>query len=802
MENRENNLMHSEDSFDIRKFLITIFRNWYWFAISIFVTYSTAFLINRYTPSKYSVSSTLIINDERKSTAEILINALDRFNARRNIENEIAILRSLSMARKTLLELPDFEISYYIVGSVMESMLYRPTPFKVILDTLSANIKGYPINITVLSKTEYEVEINGRYNIKKKVKFGEPFISDNFNFTIINPKGNYENLASPIKYYFIINSFNSLANSYRGKLSITTNDKKGTVLTLTTTGLVPQMEADYLNKLMEVYIQSGLEDKNRTAINTINFIDEQLSTVVDSLRRAEDKLQDFRLSNKIIDISSEGQSLIARLEKIQSEKASLELQIRYFNYLLNYIVKKKDFREVVAPSVMGINEPLLNEKVAELAKLYGERYVMNLSAQNNNPSIALINAKIQSSINALTENVNEMINATSISMSEVEKRLVTLETSIKQLPITERKLLNIERDFKLNDQIYNFLLQRRADAAIAKASNVADNKILDVASAENAVLITPKTSRNKMIAFVIGILIPLVVLILIEFFNEKIIDPKDIEKYTKVPIYGSIGHNEKESDIPVFDNPKSAIAESFRALRTNLYYIMHEKDSKVICVSSTISGEGKTFCAVNLASIFAKSDKKVLLLSLDLRKPKVHKIFDIENVTGLSTYLIGKTEYKDIIIKTNIDNLFITPAGPVPPNPAELIETAKMDEFIKRTREEFDIIVMDTPPIAIVTDAILLTKFAQAVIFVVRQNYSTHDVLELVDSLHFKRGIKNIGILVNDVKVSSYYGYGRKYSYGYGYGYGYYYGYGEEYYGEQERKRTAIEKVIKFLFKS
>lgn len=786
-----------EETVDIRKFLFKIIRHWYWFALSLFITYSIAFLINRYKEPEYNVSATLLINDEKKSTAELLISAVDRFSARKNIDNEIAILKSLKMAQKAVSGLEDFRISYFTVGRVRKPMLYKKAPFEVITDSTANNSRNYPVNITILNKKQYQLEFE-ELKIKKTHEFGVPYKDDNFNFTIVLKDPGY--VPPPtVKYYFVINDAYSIASLYRDKLNITTNDKRGTVLTLSTTGLNPSMEADYINKLMEVYIRTGLEEKNQTAINTINFIDQQLETVVDSLHKAEDKLQNFRLNNKILDISAEGSAIMSRLEKVQSEKVSVDMQLNYFKYLQGYIEKKKDFREVMAPAVMGIGDPLLNSLVSELATLFGERSVMALNAQQNFPGLNLINSKIQTRLDALKENMRELINTTNLSLNDIKRRQGDVEKEIQRLPVTERHLLTIQRDFKLNDQIYDFLLQRRAEAAISKASNVADNKVLDAASPMNCYQITPKASRNKMIAYVLGILIPLSILIVIEFFNERIIEPKDIEKLTKVPIFGSIGHNEKMSDLPVADNPKSAIAESFRALRTNLQYVMRSDEQKIICISSTISGEGKTFCSVNLASIIAQSNKKTLLMSLDLRKPKIHRIFNIENEKGISTFLIGKTSYEESIFQTNIKNLSIATSGPVPPNPAELLETPAMETFINMAKQHFDVIIMDTPPLAIVTDAFLLTRFSNSFLFVVRQNYSTKAVLQLVDDLQIKRNIPNIGILINDVKIVSYYG--RKYGYNYGYGYGYGYGdkYTHGYYGETKVKLPLYKRIINYL---
>ena len=794
MENQTEYFQQQEETIDLKKFAIRIIRNWYWLVISISISYSIAYIVNYYTDPLYSVSGTLVINDEKKSTAELLMNTL---NTRKNLDNEIAILKSNKMAFKAINELPDFQISTFAIGRMRKTMLYKSSPFTVIPDSSSTNLKGYPVNVSIISKDKYLLEIDGVYKINKEMRFGDTYQDPNFKFTLFLKDANTYTSLGSVKYFFTMNDPNGMANMYRGKLGITYNERRGSVLTLSTVGLVPQMETDYINKLTEVYIRTGLEEKNQTSINTINFIDDQLSTVVDSLRKAEDKLQSFRLNNKILDVSIESSAIMDRISKIQEQKATYDMQIKYYKYLLDYINKKKDFREVVAPSVLGISDPLITNYIADLAKAFTERSVMSLSANQINPSLAPINAKIQNALSTLREYINENIRNSDIANADIDKKLSQIEREILQLPVTQRRLLNIERNFKLNDQIYNFLLQKRADAAIVKASNIADNKVLDSAVPENAVQISPQTSKNTTMGIIIGILIPVVILVLLEFFNNKIQDIKDIEKVTKVPILGSIGHNDRLSDIPVADSPKAALAESFRALRTNLQYMMRSKDKKVICVSSTISGEGKTFCAVNLACIIAQSNRKTLLLSLDLRKPKIHKIFNLENTIGLSTYLIGRSKYEDIIVPTNMANLFISTSGPIPPNPAELLETSYIEDFITKARQDFDVIIMDTPPLAIVTDALLLTRFSDANIFVVRQNYSSKDVLKLVDDLHFKRDIKNIGILVNDVDYSKNYGYGKKYGYGYSYGYGY-----EVYYGESEITKTSLSSRILNFFKS
>jgi capsular exopolysaccharide synthesis family protein len=300
-----------------------------------------------------------------------------------------------------------------------------------------------------------------------------------------------------------------------------------------------------------------------------------------------------------------------------------------------------------------------------------------------------------------------------------------------------------------------------------------------------------------MISIIFGFIVPLLIIIIYEYFNNKILDKRDIERVTKAPILGAIGHNVYNSDLPVYDNPKSSLAESFRTLRTNLQYIIPEKKSKIIGITSAISGEGKTFIAVNLATILSMSGKKILLAGIDLRKPKIHKIFNLANKKGVSTYLIGDSSFDEIIHETNIKNLYIAPSGPTPPNPAELIDSKRMDEFFETAEKEFEFVLFDTPPFIVVTDALLISKYTDSNIFIVRQNYSNKAILPIVNELYENKEVKNITILVNDVKVSGYYGY--SYGYGYGYGYGYNYSFGQGYYIEDGEKGS---KILNKIFKN
>jgi len=374
---------------------------------------------------------------------------------------------------------------------------------------------------------------------------------------------------------------------------------------------------------------------------------------------------------------------------------------------------------------------------------------------------------------SLKEQVSTGQNLNDINQQKLNQEIAVIEKEINRLPQNERSLVNIEREYKLNNELYTFLLEKRAEAGITKASNVSKNKVLDVAIAQNAQQQTPKRSQNYLIALVLGLGIPGGIILLFEFFNNKIEDKKDIERNTRIPVIGTIGHNDSHHSVPVYIDPKGSLAESLRSLRTNLQYVLREKDQKVVMITSTISGEGKTFAAVNLAAIMAMGNRKVLLVGLDLRKPSLHRIFETPNETGLSTYLIEQTEYDQIIKTTYIENLYLAPSGPIPPNPAELIETKRMEAFFEHAQKEFDYIIIDTPPVALVTDSILISQYADASIFMIRQKYSSKHVFELMNTIEVNKKMQHVNILVNDLKIPKYYGYSYGYAYGYGYGYGY-----------------------------
>lgn len=790
-----------EDSIDFKRYISLFINNWYWFVISLFIALSIAYSINRWSEEVFTVSSTLLIKDDQNTSLANIFPGSDAFRNQQNVNNEIGVLKSFNLNYRVMRDLPDFYIDYVKIGkrNIAESRQYKDSPFLVLYSSLQNQITGKIVKIRILSDEKYRLEINGNTKFQKELTFGQRFHEMGFDFVIeLRDGGNFVfDPDDSNKYYFYFNGLQSLANRYRSKLSISPVSEEASLVTLSTTGNSLEQEVDYLNKLMDVYLEFGLDFKNETAVKTISFIEEQLGVISDSLQIAEKALENFRLTNRLIDISTEGTIVKEKLKQIDDQKTSLQLQENYFSYLKEYIESKTENEDIVAPSVMEIIDPTLVRLVGELSEQQKEKQRLSMNLDRNMEPLRLLEAGIARTRNAISENIKSGLQNIGRTKNDLEIDLKNVEREIRLLPSTERQLINIQRKFDINNTVYTFLLEKRAEASIARASNVSDNRIIDYAGYHSASQIRPRKAKNFRMAFLLGILFPFGGILLLDILNNKIIDRKDIERRTSVPLVGYISHNSLQTDLPVAENPGSTLSESFRSVRTSLKYFLKEKDCKVISVSSTISAEGKTFISTNLATIIAMSDKKVLLVGLDLRKPRIHKIFGIDNQIGISTFLIGEEGFDNIIFKTKVDNLWYAPSGPVPPNPAELIDSELMVTFFEKAKKQFDYIIIDTPPVAIVTDALLVEPFTDFYLFVVRQRYSLKNTIDLIEEIRKNGSIKSMGIVINDISLSGYYGYGLRYGYSMGYGYNYGYNYYDQYgkYGYSDSAKGYYKDV-------
>ncbi len=804
---------YKEETVDIKSLIFKYLRHWYWFVIALVIALTVAYFYNKFSETVYRTNATVLIRDDRKGGFRPgqFMGELDLFSPRRNIYNEMAIIRSYSLVDTTTRQM-DVKTSYYnigrIVGEIRKTEIYRNTPF--VADYDPDNVpKNTPFNVKIISEDEYEIELgnnnrslfgrSGSKNNTKRVRFGEEFMSNGYRLSL-HLTDNYRPASHDGReYIFVVNSFGSLVSRYRSKISVEPLNPDVSIVEVTFEATNAQRASDFLNRLTENYIFQGLDEKNQIAHNTIRFIDQQIDVTTDSLYLAESSLQEFRSKHKLMDISYQANQLFTELSELDREKAVHEVKAQYYDYLLEYLYEGKDFSEMLSPSAMGIQDMLLNKLVSDLTMLYTERSRALLSSTEFNPYLRSLDKEIETTKKALRENIKNIIKSNKILLADLKNRINTLESRISMLPSTERELIGIQRKFNLSDATYNYLMEKRAEAGIALASNIPDNKIID--AARNSGIVSPKKNRNYLIAMVLGLIFPMGVIYLHDFFNTKIRDKKDVTSVVKYPVIGVIPHLRQSARAKViklvaFEQTKSPTTEAFRALRANLSFMAAGKNSKIVTVTSAKSEEGKTFTAVNLASVLALSGKKTLVLSADLRKPRIYQEFDVEKEPGLVNYLIGKEKLDDIIQKApQNENLHVVTSGTVPPNPSELLESDKMNQMFKELNNKYDYVVIDTPPIGIVPDSIPVLTASDVVLFIVREKFSEKSSLEFLNDFAEKTKISDkIAIEINDVKTRRS-GYGYSYSYGHGYGYGYGYGYGS--YLEEADKETTYSKILK-----
>jgi Mrp family chromosome partitioning ATPase len=493
-----------------------------------------------------------------------------------------------------------------------------------------------------------------------------------------------------------------------------------------------------------------------------------LDGVSDSLVSVEDRLQQFRTANRAIDLSAAGDVVFQRLNELEKQESLEEVKAKYYENLIAYVNRTKDFKDVVAPAVLGIEDNLTTTLIGQLLNLYTKRSSLSFSAKDQNLYVAEIDSQIQALTQQLLENVRNVIQLNRNMREDIRRRIRIAEAEISKLPKNERDLVNIKRKFSLNENLYVYLLQKRAEAGIAKASNLPDSKVIDYAVTSGAVY--PNTSGNYRNAFLLGLLFPGLIIFLISYLNDTVSTREELEALTNIPILGVVAHSNKTTNLVVSQNPKSAVSETFRSLRSNLKYLASDQENTIILITSGISGEGKTFCSINLSSVLALSEKRTILVGVDLRKPRIFNDFGLNNDLGLSNYLIGNSRREEV------------------PNPSELLMNGKMEVLLAELRQSYDYIILDSPPLGLVADSFELIRYSDVILYVIRQGYTKRKSIHTITDLYKKGVVKNVSLVLNDFVAE------KGHGYGYGYGYGYTYGYG--YYEDDHLKRPLWKRLL------
>jgi tyrosine-protein kinase Etk/Wzc len=746
--------------------LSLIMKNWYIFLLAVIVGFVGARMYLSHTLPVFRSTTTLLINETGERPLvnnDELLQGLGLPGGMRNQENQIMILKSRSLTERALKELP-FEIGYYFKTIKNQIPIYPEIPIKVVSEIEHPLPKENEFFIIYLGNNMFNLESGSdNFPLKKTASFGETIEIPGGSFRIECRNEELLNEFMNRKLYFVNYSRVGLVNYYNNRLNVDFLSGGGSILGISIEGTNKAKDVDFLNKLAEIFQSISLDKKNAEAERRIQFIDDQLVGISDSLSTTETKLQKFRSTNRVMDLSAQGQAIIAQVSLLENERARLSLEANYYDYLADYLAKEVSREVPIVPITMGITDPGLTKLVTDLADL--QQQLLNRGAGEMNPLQGLLSQRVRSTKEALVETLNGLRRANSLARSENQDQINKVNSQASALPVTERQLLGIERKFKLNDQLYTFLLETRANQQMQKASNVADSEVIDPADVSSSIVVAPSPIKVYFIALFTGFGIPFLIILLNFLFNKKLKD-EEIRKITNVPVVGNIPHNTEKSNTVVFDNPNSSIAEAYRLLRSRMQFFTKEATAPVILITSSMPGEGKTYTAINLASVYSLLGKKTVLIGFDLRKPKIIQDFNLNNEKGVSTWLIGKDKFQDIIQETSFENLSVISAGPIPPNPSELISLEKTNELFKLLKEKYDYIVVDSSPIGLVSDTFHLASLADAFLLVVRPRKTLRDMFEITLKEINNSGMKGVSLVVNDVQSNSkYHGYGEKYGY-------------------------------------
>ncbi len=749
-----------KDSPDVKEFLYRLFSKWKMFAVCGALGILLAYFISKYSNPVYMMRSSLLIHVDGDETSAKSMFEGYKIQDKANIQNHVEILKSYTINEKAMRNL-GWNQSWFKKQLFSDKGLYRNEPFEVQqLD--ETNLTNLPISIVQINEQTYRIKVDGKADYKGDevhVKFEETAYFDRefknkyFHFLI---KKKEQKINKEEKNYFVFNNLEALTLNYMESMTISVAEKKAELIQLRIDNSEPARGVDYLNELNWVFIQFGLIEKNKKSESTVLFIDSQLEGIVDSLQMAGQSVTNFRSRNRIVDLGQEAGVIVAKVGELESLLSRAQISLDYYQNLLRNIGDANQMKQVIAPSITGITDPSLDALVAKLTDLYGKREVLSYSVHEKNPSLVILNKEIQLIQQSLKENLQSTVANSRIEVQSLSARMETVSEQLARMPKNEQKLVSMKRNFDLNNELYTFLLKKRAEAAIAKASNVSDSQIIDPARLATIVKIKPKTAINLLIGMFLGVGLPFLIIILKEFFNDTIQNKEELMKKTKLPILGTIAHNKYSEAVPVFYHPRSAISESFRTLRTNLNYVLPNNTTKIIGIHSTVPEEGKSFATVNLATIVAMNNKKVLVIGADLRKPKIEIAFDLDNKLGLSTYLISHSTCDEIIQKTHIKNLYCVTSGPVPPNPAELLENGRLEKFLNEVKGKYDYIFIDNAPLSMVTDGIITGKYVDANLFVLRQGFSHRSQIDFVNQLAAKGSLSNVSLVLNDAAMNGY----------------------------------------------
>src|ERR1017187_1923334 len=779
MQTEKQNMIEDREDGVVHQWILKFFPYWPLFLVSAILAICVGYFYLKYfTTPIYMANATIIIKDERKgSEGSQLTESLDQLSSKKIVENEMEVIHSRKMMADVINKLglyaPIYEKGKYKTTSAyLTSPIIIRTPFPDSLDSHWEKI------YFTLNNTNQEITLNGslKYPINQIVNtpFGSLEFLPNKNFDATISNGH--------KFYFLLMNARDIAQGLLLRLKVESSSKLSSVINLAYIDEDPKRAEDILNGLINSYSQSEIDEKDALAKNTLAMVEGRLASVSHDLDSIEKKVQQYKSSSAAVDISSQGQQYLQNVSSNDQKLSEINTQIAVLDQVEKSVTNKENTGGIV-PSTLGVSDLTLTHLAENLYSSQLEYDKLKKTVGENNPTLVALRDQINKIKPNILQNIQSQRQQLEAAKQNVSATNGNYNSILQAIPQKERQLLDISREQQIKSNLYAFLLQKKEESEIAYASAVSSNRVIDYAQA-SGVPMSPKPKMIYLSSLFLFLGISLVAVAIREFFNGKVLTRREIESPTSIPIIAEIAFEKSNTPLLIEAGKRSFIAEEFRKLRVSLSFLGIDEGHKKILLTSSVSGEGKSFIAANLAVSLSLTGKKVVLVDLDLNKPTLQKILNLHQEEGITEYLLGIREPEEIIKRVKAhENLFFISPGNIPEHPTELLANGKVKNIIEYLDNIFDVVIIDTSPVVLVTDGYLLTGLCDATMYVIRHQYTPKILIKRIDEANIINPIKNPAIIFNGVKKKGIF----KNSYGYGYASGKKYGYG---YGSQGEKKT------------
>jgi len=761
-----DNKEDSDDEINLREIFEKYIYNWKWFVLGTIFTLFMATIYLRYTSNRFTVSTTIFINDEETGGLSSELSTFEDLGliggSKVSIINEIGVLESRTLMRKVAEKL-ELNVTYYADGKIRNMELDKgEVPFKIkffIADSLFYNLDTSFI-ISAKSKSRFFLKTSDNNKVRE-LRFGKNFSTD-FGETNVIP-ADVENIELDKNIIVKITPVKKVVDYYLERIEIEPKTKNSSLLVLSLEDKVKQKAKDILDELIVQYNTDAIEYKNLITENTDKFVNERIADISESLSEVDRGVEEYKIKNRLTDIEFEASLVLSSNSELGKQIVDLKSQIKLVDYVSDYVNNNKDD---LIPANLGLKDDATNTNSLMYNQLLLERNRIMKSSSNINPTVINLNAQIIQLRQSIEQSLSNLKSSLEFSLRELRNQENRLNRKRNVAPIQEREFQDIKRKQQIIETLYLYLLQKREENAMSMGVPVPNAKVIDKANGSD-IPVAPKPVLIFVIALFMGLLIPLVVITIISIFNNKVQTVEDIEKIINAPVLGDIPNTKLEHKIVVDENERTSVAEAFRLLRTNLHYMFSgvSENSKTIFITSTVGGEGKTFIGINLASVLSSTNKKVLLIGADLRKPKIRDYIKVDSEIGLTNYLVDENLNISDIITTDEGTKFdILTSGEIPPNPTSLLMNGRFEKVLEYGKENYDYVIVDTPPVSLVTDTLLLSQYADLFIYVIRSNYLDKRLLKIPKNMYENKRLPNMALILNDTNY-------KKSGYGYAYGY-------------------------------